>query len=42
MIVADSIFIAWINYMGGAQTIHEILALLFVFTMVYTVFKITT
>jgi len=42
MIVIDSVFIAWINYMGGIDVIHNVLSFLFIFVIIHVLFKITT
>lgn len=42
MIVVNSCFIAWVKFLGGVATIHYLLSFLFIFTIIYIFYKITT
>lgn len=42
MIIINSIVGAWILAIGGADTVYNLCAILFVFTVVYCFFKIST
>jgi len=42
MTVIDSIFVAWVQYLGGVAVIQTILSLLFLFVIVFVFLKITT
>jgi len=42
MTVINSVFVAWVQYMGGVEVIHYTLSLLFIFTVLYVILKITT
>jgi hypothetical protein len=41
MTTIDSIFIAFINYIGGSDVIYGLWSLLFLYTFLYVVYKIT-
>jgi len=42
MVVINSITIKWVELVGGVDTIYNILSLVFVFTLLYIFYKITT
>jgi len=42
MVVINAITGAWVNSIGGADTIYNLLALMFIYTIVYIFFKIST
>jgi len=42
MVVINSITASFVSYIGGVDTIYNILSLLFVFTVIYIFYKITT
>lgn len=42
MVIIDSITIAWVQAIGGAGTIYNIVALMFIFTIMYVFYKIST
>jgi len=38
----NSIGVAWVKYIGGESVIYNIFAFVFIFTILYVVYKITT
>lgn len=42
MVVIDSISVKWVQIIGGEETIYNILSLVFLFTLLYIFYKITT
>lgn len=42
MVVLDSITVKWVQLIGGSDTIYNILALMFVFTILFVFYKIGT
>lgn len=42
MTVINASFVKWVELLGGESTIHYTLAILFMFTIIYVVHKITT
>lgn len=42
MVIINSITIKWVELVGGVGTIYNILSLLFVFTLFFIFYKITT
>lgn len=42
MVVIDAISVKWVQSIGGEETIFNILSLVFLFTLLYIFYKITT
>lgn len=42
MVTIDSIVGAWVHAIGGANTVHNIISMVFVFTFIYIFYKVTT
>lgn len=42
MVTIDYVVRAWYYHMGGEPTIYGVLSMLFTFTLMYVVYKITT
>jgi len=42
MVVINSICVKWVQLIGGVDTIYNILSMLFVFTVIYIFYRITT
>lgn len=41
MTIVNSCFVAWVQFLGGVETIQYTLALIFVFMIIMILFKIT-
>jgi len=42
MVIIDSITVAWVQIIGGAETVYTLLSMMFVFMVAFIFYKIST